>query len=96
MAGPPTITESGVLYVMQHTTKKRALPLYSGGPGTSFTVPRLARMLRWLENFSQPKVLLTLFADSQLEKRGKFSGARETRKDESSVSVQHRPDVESG
>ena len=72
MARPLTITESGVLYDMQHSIKKHARPSYSGGRHLKVTVPsfrgpRLLRVLRWLERFFPPKVLLIFVADAQLK-----------------------------
>jgi hypothetical protein len=57
---------------MQHSRKKRAWPLYSGGrhpkaTTSSFREPRLLRLLRWLEKFSPPKVLLIFAAEEQLK-----------------------------
>jgi hypothetical protein len=73
MARPLTITESGVLYDMQHSMKKLARPMYSGrrhpkATAPSFKGPRLFRVLRWLERFSPPKVLLIFAPDTQLGK----------------------------
>src|SRR2546422_9904841 len=83
MAGPPTITENGVLYDMQHSRKKRARPLYSGGrrpkaTAPSFGGPRLFHVLRWLERFSPPKVLLIVAADAQLKNPIIFSETKDT------------------
>ena len=59
---------------MQHSTKKHAArPLDSGGrhpkaTAPSFREPRLLRVMRWLESFSPPKVLLIFAAEEQLKK----------------------------
>src|SRR3977135_3044348 len=72
MASLPTITESGVLYDVQHSGKKRAFAGYfSGRPKATpaaFRGPTLLRILRWLERFSPPKVLLTFLVDSEPKK----------------------------
>jgi hypothetical protein len=94
MDGPPTITESGVLYDAQHSVKKRALrPKVIP---TSFTVPRLLRVLGWLERFSPPKVLLTLVRDPQSEKTTTFSETKNTGKNRSSDSAHYHPAAENG
>ena len=78
MAGLRTITERGALYDALHSVKKRALPARPGGARpkatrTSFRMPRLLRVLRWLEKFSPPKVLVTFVPDSQRESPTTFS-----------------------
>ena len=91
MDGPPTITETGVLYDAQHSVKKRALR--PKAIPTSFRVPRLLRVLGWLERFSPPKVLLTLVRESQPEKTTTFSETKSTGKDRSSDSANYHPDA---
>ena len=83
MAGPLTITQSGALYDMQHSIRKRARPLDSGGwrpkvTAPSFRGPRLLRVLGWLERFSPPKVLLIVAADAQLKNPIIFSETKDT------------------
>src|SRR5438876_5790299 len=97
MARPLTITESGVLYDMQHSVKKRARPMYSGrrrlkATAPSFRGPRLLRVLRWLERFSPPKVLLIFAADPQLKNRSQFREQKTSRVG-SSDGTNHHPDV---
>jgi hypothetical protein len=67
MARPLTITESGVLYDMQHSIKKHAGERHLKATAPSFRGPRLLRVLRWLERFSPPKVLLIFAADAKLK-----------------------------
>src|SRR5438105_3812816 len=98
MAGPLTITESGVLYDIQHSMKKRARPLYSGGrrlktTAPSFRGPRLLRVLRWLERFSPPKVLLIFVADTQLKNPITVSRTKDIAKVGSSDGANDHPDV---
>ena len=92
MDGPSIITESEVLYDAQHLGKKSALR--PKAIPTSFRVPRLLRVLGWLERFSPPKVLLTLVRDSQPEKPTTFSETKNTGKDKSSDSANYHPDAE--
>ena len=98
MASRQTITESGVLYDVQHSVKKRARFSHRGGPRpkatrTSFGVPRLLRMLRWLERYSPPRVRLTFVADSQPETPIKVSETKDTGKDGSRDGANNHPDV---
>ena len=98
MAGPPTITESGVPYDMQHSRKKRARPLYSGGRRPKATAPsvwgpRLFRVLRWLDRFAQPKVLLTVAPDAQLKNPIMFSETKDTAKVRSIDGASHHADI---
>jgi hypothetical protein len=69
MAGPPTITESGLLYMVQHQEKRRRIPSFMGmrhrKASVRLQVPALVRALCWLETFSPPKVLLTLVGDAR-------------------------------
>jgi hypothetical protein len=78
MAGPRTIPESGAPYDALHSMKKRAISARPGGARpkatrTSFRMPRLLRVLRWLEKFSPPRVLVTFVPDSQRETPTTFS-----------------------
>ena len=83
---------------MQHSMKKRARPLYSGGrhlkaTAPRFRVPRLLRVLRWLERFSPPKVLLIFTADPQLKKPITVSRAKDMAKDGTSDGANRHPDI---
>jgi len=86
MITPPVITEGGVPYDTQDAMRKHNSAPVSDESTTSTRMPRLARVLRWLENYSPPKVLLTVFADAQIEKRRKLFGVRKKRKAKNSAS----------
>ncbi|SRR6266446_34642 len=98
MAGPLTITQSGALYDMQHSIRKRARPLYSGGRRPKATTPafggpRLLRVLGWLERFSPPKVLLTFAGDAHLKKPMAFSETKDTAKVGGIDGTKHHADI---
>jgi len=73
MAGHLTLTESGMLYQMQHSEKKRSRTHDSNrNQAQAMSVvtrtPKLSGVLQWLERLSPPKVLVTFEEQSRSAK----------------------------